>query len=106
MRQAGTGTGGAAVAVVVPVAVPLLLLLLLARSPPAAAGDGQKSGERARTRGRHPGGSGWGAEETVGGAAGIVSHLGAPVRSPGADVGPRSPPWVGGAGRPLAGHRV
>uniref|UniRef100_A0A8C9BHH6 Post-GPI attachment to proteins 6 n=1 Tax=Phocoena sinus TaxID=42100 RepID=A0A8C9BHH6_PHOSS len=46
MRQAGTGTGGAAVAVVVPVAVPLLLLLLLARSPPAAAGDGQKNDAR------------------------------------------------------------
>nr|XP_030728214.1 post-GPI attachment to proteins factor 6 isoform X4 [Globicephala melas] len=47
MRQAGTGTGGALVAVVVPVAVPLLLLLLLlARSPPAAAGDGQKSDAR------------------------------------------------------------
>nr|XP_033696456.1 post-GPI attachment to proteins factor 6 isoform X4 [Tursiops truncatus] len=45
MRQAGTGTGGALVAVV-PVAVPLLLLLLLARSPPAAAGDGQKSDAR------------------------------------------------------------
>ncbi|XP_026973829.1 post-GPI attachment to proteins factor 6 isoform X4 [Sagmatias obliquidens] len=46
MRQAGTGTGGALVAVVVPVAVPLLLLLLLAWSPPAAAGDGQKSDAR------------------------------------------------------------
>uniref|UniRef100_A0A452FP59 Post-GPI attachment to proteins 6 n=1 Tax=Capra hircus TaxID=9925 RepID=A0A452FP59_CAPHI len=40
MRGAGTGTGGAAVAVAMS-----LLLLLLSRSPPAAAGDGKKSGK-------------------------------------------------------------
>lgn len=37
-----------------------LLLLLLARAPPAAAGDGRKSGEPERTRGRHGGGAGGG----------------------------------------------
>lgn len=79
-----------------------LLLLLLSWPPPAASGDVRKSGERAGTDGRHPGGTGVEGRERLGGVPGIVTHLEAPVRSPGAGTVPRSSPWVVGSGRYLA----
>lgn len=77
----------------------LLLLLLLARPPPAAARNIKESGEPAglpRHRRRGPGAGGGR------GAGRIVTHGGAPVRSPGAALKRGSHPGL----RPLRGIRA